>query len=103
MGEHAMKRHVDTSPLDRPADFCPTRLRKSLLVLAGAAVVLIGCTQDEVGKAPGGLEPSASSQRSERPDNTDSSGGSGSQGDGSEESGGGSGSSGSGGGSGGAS
>jgi hypothetical protein len=85
-----MKQHVDTSPLDRPADFCPTRLRKSLLALAGAAVVLIGCQQDEVGKAPGGLEPSASSQRSERPDNTDSSG-SGSQTDGSEESGGGSG------------
>jgi hypothetical protein len=27
--------------------------------------VLLGCTQDPVGKAPGGLEPSASSQRSE--------------------------------------
>lgn len=34
-----------------------------LLALAGAAALLLGCTQDPVGTAPGGLEPSASSQR----------------------------------------
>ena len=38
-----------------------------LLALAGAAM-LLGCTQDPVGKAPGGLEPSASSQQSDRDD-----------------------------------
>ena len=38
-----------------------------LLALAGAAM-LLGCTQDPVGKAPGGLEPSASSQQSDPDD-----------------------------------
>jgi hypothetical protein len=51
-----------------------------LLALAGAAV-LLGCTQDPVGKAPGGLEPSASSQRS---DDRGSDSGSASSGRGSE-------------------
>ena len=44
-----------------------------LLAFAGAAM-LLGCTQDPVGMAPGGLEPSASSQRSERPDDASSGG-----------------------------
>jgi hypothetical protein len=35
-----------------------------LLALAGAAM-LLGCQIDPVGKAPGGLEPSASSQQSD--------------------------------------
>ena len=45
-----------------------------LLALTGAAM-LLGCTQDPVGKAPGGLEPSASSQRSEDRDDTSPGGG----------------------------
>lgn len=60
------------------------------LAWTGAAIMLLGCTQDPVGTAPGGLEPSPSSQQSKDGDDT----GSGSQG-------GGSGSGGSGGGSGG--
>jgi hypothetical protein len=44
-----------------------------LLALAGA--MLLGCTQDPVGTAPGGLEPSASSQRSEDRDDTSPGGG----------------------------
>jgi hypothetical protein len=47
-----------------------------LLALAGAAM-LLGCQIDPVGKAPGGLEPSPSSQRSEDRDDA----GSGSQSD----------------------
>ncbi|MGH6921702.1 MAG: hypothetical protein ACREJ0_28885, partial [Geminicoccaceae bacterium] len=39
-----------------------------LLAWTGAAIMLLGCTQDPVGTAPGGLEPSPSSQRSEDPD-----------------------------------
>jgi hypothetical protein len=50
-------------------------LRISLLPLAGAALVLIGCQQDPPGMAPGGLEPSASSQRSEDLGHPTSSGG----------------------------
>jgi hypothetical protein len=38
--------------------------KKSLWALAGAVVLLLGCQEDPVGKAPGGLEPSASSQQS---------------------------------------
>jgi hypothetical protein len=49
-----MKRQVD-----------PTSLRKFLLPLAGAALMLVGCSNDPVGTAPGGLEPSASSQQSD--------------------------------------
>jgi hypothetical protein len=64
-----MKRQVD-----------PTSLRKSLLPLAGAALMLLGCSIDPVGKAPGGLEPSPSSQQSEDPDDPAGSG-SGSQSD----------------------
>jgi hypothetical protein len=45
-----------------------------LLAVAGAAV-LLGCTQDPVGKAPGGLEPSASSQQSEDRDDASPGGG----------------------------
>jgi len=41
-----------------------------LLALTGAVIMLLGCTQDPVGTAPGGLEPSASSQRSEDRDDT---------------------------------
>jgi hypothetical protein len=53
-----------------------------LLALTGAAM-LLGCTQDPVGTAPGGLEPSASSQQSEDRDDTGGgpSSGSGSQSD----------------------
>src|SRR5262245_37022346 len=50
----AMKRRVD-----------PRSLTGSLLPLAGAALLLIGCSNDPVGTAPGGLEPSASSQQSD--------------------------------------
>ena len=60
-----------------------SRQANALLAFAGAAM-LLGCTQDPVGMAPGGLEPSASSQRSERGNDT-SPGGESSQ---SEESGG---------------
>jgi hypothetical protein len=35
-----------------------------LLASTGAVIMLLGCTQDPVGKAPGGLEPSPSSQQS---------------------------------------
>ena len=49
-----MKRQVD-----------PGSLTKSLLPLAGAALLLVGCSNDPVGTAPGGLEPSASSQQSD--------------------------------------
>jgi len=35
-----------------------------LLAWTGVALMLLGCTQDPVGKAPGGLEPSPSSQQS---------------------------------------
>jgi hypothetical protein len=51
-------------------DPAPTLRRTSVLALAGAAVVLLGCQQDPVGTAPGGLEPSASSQQSEDRDDT---------------------------------
>ena len=53
----------------------PTLRRMSVLALAGAAVVLLGCQQDPVGTAPGGLEPSASSQQSEDRDDTSPGGG----------------------------
>jgi hypothetical protein len=46
------------------ADMRKTLPKKPLLALAGAAVLLLGCAEDPVGKAPGGLEPSASSQQS---------------------------------------
>ena len=36
-----------------------------LLAWTAVAVLLLGCTQDPVGRAPGGLEPSSSSQQSE--------------------------------------
>jgi hypothetical protein len=49
--------------MKRQAD--PTSMRKSLLPLAGAALMLVGCSNDPVGTAPGGLEPSASSQQSD--------------------------------------
>jgi hypothetical protein len=49
-----MKRQVD-----------PRSPTKSLLPLAGAALLLVGCSNDPVGTAPGGLEPSASSQQSD--------------------------------------
>jgi hypothetical protein len=49
-----MKRQVD-----------PGSLKKFLLSLAGAALLLVGCSNDPVGTAPGGLEPSASSQQSD--------------------------------------
>jgi hypothetical protein len=39
-----------------------------LLTWAGAALVLLGCTQDPVGTAPGGLEPSPNQQREDRDD-----------------------------------
>ena len=55
-----------------------------LLAWTGAALMLLGCTQDPVGKAPGGLEPSPSSQQGEDRDDSgsDSGGGSGSGGGG---------------------
>jgi hypothetical protein len=43
----------------------PRSLTKCLLTLAGAALLLVGCSNDPVGTAPGGLEPSASSQQSD--------------------------------------
>ena len=43
-----------------------------LLALDGSRRLLLGCTQDPVGKAPGGLEPSASSQQSEDSDDAGS-------------------------------
>jgi hypothetical protein len=71
----AMKRHVD-----------PGSLKKLLLPLAGAALMLVGCSNDPVGTAPGGLEPSASSQQSDerqgpaRSDSGSQSGGAGNSG-----------------------
>jgi hypothetical protein len=56
------------------ADLCNTPPKKWLLGLAGTVILLLGCQQDPVGKAPGGLEPSASSQRSEDRDDTGVSG-----------------------------
>jgi hypothetical protein len=53
----------------------PTLRRASLLALAGAAVVLLGCQQDRGGMAPGDLEPSASSQQGETSDDTSPDGG----------------------------
>jgi hypothetical protein len=51
-----------------------------VLALTGAAIMVLGCTQDPGGTAPGGLEPSASSQQSGEGDDTGSgSGASGSQ------------------------
>jgi hypothetical protein len=50
-----------------------------LLASTGVAIMLLACTQDPVGKAPGGLEPSPSSQQSKDSDD----GGSGSGGSGS--------------------
>jgi hypothetical protein len=54
------------------ADLGPLR---SLLTAAGVAILLLGCTQDPVGTAPGGLEPSASSQRSDAREDTGPGGG----------------------------
>ena len=62
-----MKRQLLASPSlgrNEGADTCKTLPKESLLALAGAAILLLGCQQDPVGKAPGGLEPSASSQQS---------------------------------------
>jgi hypothetical protein len=52
------------------AGTCNTPPKNSLLALAGAAILLLGCQEDPVGKAPGGLEPSASSQQSGSHDDT---------------------------------
>ncbi len=80
-----MKRHVNVCRLGRAprssqaaqcgptpsigrnetADAAPTLRSRSLLALAGAAVVLLGCQQDPGGTAPGDIEPSASSQQSD--------------------------------------
>lgn len=57
------------------SDPAPTLRRASFLALAGAAVVLLGCQQDPGGTAPGGLDPSPSSQQSEERDDTSPSGG----------------------------
>jgi hypothetical protein len=107
-----MKRQRLASPSlgrNEGADTCKTP-KKSILLLAGAAILLLGCQEDPVGKAPGGLEPSASSQQSGEHDDAgvgDSgdgaqSGGSGEGSDGSGSDGDDSGDGGSGGGSGGA-
>ena len=77
-----MQRQGNVCPLDRgrgarEAALARSRLSRSLLALTGAAVVLLGCTLDPVGKAPGGLEPSASSQRSEDDNDAEGSGPSG--------------------------
>jgi hypothetical protein len=53
-----------------------TRHANVLLALTGAAV-LLGCQIDPVGKAPGGLEPSPSSQQSKDSDDAGSGAGSG--------------------------
>jgi hypothetical protein len=60
--------------LGRNAVADPTLRRMPFLALAAAAVVLLGCTQDPVGTAPGGLEPSASSQQSEDRDEAEAGG-----------------------------
>jgi hypothetical protein len=57
------------------SDPAPTLRRASFLALAGAAIVLLGCQQDPGGTAPGGLDPSPSSQQSEERDDTSPSGG----------------------------
>jgi hypothetical protein len=72
-----MKRQGNVCPLDRgrgarETALARSRLSRSLLAVTGAAVVLLGCTQDPVDKAPGGLEPSPSSQQSEDDDDTGS-------------------------------
>ena len=59
-----MKRHVNVCR-NKAADPAPTLRRTSLLALAGAAVVLLGCQQDPGGTAPGDIEPSAGSQQSD--------------------------------------
>jgi len=43
-----------------------------LLAWTGVALMLLGCTQDPVGEAPGGLEPSPSSQQGEDRDDSGS-------------------------------
>jgi hypothetical protein len=53
------------------------RQANALLAFVGGAVMLLGCTQDPIGTAPGGLEPSASSQQSEDRDDTSPGGGAG--------------------------
>lgn len=53
----------------------PARFGKSFLVLAGAAVMLLGC-QDQGGRGPEGLGPSAVPQQSRQTDDTSPSGGS---------------------------
>jgi hypothetical protein len=69
--------------MKRQTNACPDRTPalRSLLAAAGAAILLLGCTHDPVGTAPGGLEPSASSQQSEDPGDSGlpSDGGSGSR------------------------
>jgi len=47
------------------ADAASTLRSRSLLALAGAAVVLLGCQQGSSGTAPGDIEPSAGSQQSD--------------------------------------
>jgi hypothetical protein len=84
-----MKRQGNVCRLDRgrgarEAALARSHLSRSLLALTGAAVVLLGCTQDPVGKAPGGLEPSPSSQQSEDRDDTGSGPGGGASGSGSQ-------------------
>jgi hypothetical protein len=66
-----------TPPLGRNliGHAAPTLRKASLLALAGAAVVLLGCQQDRGGMAPGDLEPSASSQQGETSDDTSPDGG----------------------------
>jgi hypothetical protein len=53
----------------------PAPLRLSVLAMAGAAMVLLGCQQDPGGTAPGGLEPSASRERSDVREDTGPGGG----------------------------
>jgi hypothetical protein len=55
---------MDRQVVAFPAYPCKTPPKKSLLALMGAAMLLLGCQTDPGGTAPGGLEPSASSQQS---------------------------------------
>jgi hypothetical protein len=59
-----MKRHVNVCR-NETADAAPTLRSRSLLALAGAAIVLLGCQQDPGGSSTGSIDPSGSSTGSD--------------------------------------
>ena len=69
-----MKRQANVSPCPRISQSAHPLRGKTLLGLAAAAVVLLGCQQD-MDRGPGAIEPAAGSPQSGARDDTSPSGG----------------------------